>query len=171
MKIILCIASLLNLFVLHGLCNVLQSFDEDDMISCHFHFMCDLNETQKMRQMVEECSDQLQVIIWESMKEVFGLEGLYLPAESFDLYAETFCNQTDEGRMENFCGESFCTTEQYADARLSRVTRNNNDCKKFEDWFICQNPSLVGEYVMSLSTAVVGDEKNKLSSARPNWTF
>ncbi|GBN31049.1 hypothetical protein AVEN_249399-1 [Araneus ventricosus] len=45
------------------------------------------------------------------------------------------------------------------DARLSRVTKDNNDCKKFEDWFISHNPLPFGEYVMSLSTGVVGDEK------------
>ncbi|GBN12256.1 hypothetical protein AVEN_245733-1 [Araneus ventricosus] len=32
-------------------------------------------------------------------------------------------------QVENFCGASFCTTEQHVVARLSRVTRDNNDCK------------------------------------------
>ncbi|GBN85291.1 hypothetical protein AVEN_256589-1, partial [Araneus ventricosus] len=58
MKITLCITTLLNLCVLHGLCNVLQSFNNEDMISCHYHILCDLNETQRLRQMAEEISDQ-----------------------------------------------------------------------------------------------------------------
>ncbi|GBL75439.1 hypothetical protein AVEN_194623-1 [Araneus ventricosus] len=61
--------------------------------------------------------------------------------------------------MENFCGVSFCTAEQHADARLSRVTRDNNNYKKFEDRFTCHNPFPVGECVMSLSTGMVRDEK------------
>ncbi|GBO43421.1 hypothetical protein AVEN_91236-1 [Araneus ventricosus] len=62
-------------------------------------------------------------------------------------------------QVENSCGVSFCITGQHTDARLSRVTRGNNDCKKFEDWFICHHPLPVGEYVMLLSTGVVRDEK------------
>ncbi|GBL81112.1 hypothetical protein AVEN_83176-1 [Araneus ventricosus] len=61
--------------------------------------------------------------------------------------------------MENFCGVSYCTDEQHVDARLSRVTRNNNNYKKFEDWFIFYNPFPVGEFVMLLSTGMVRDEK------------
>ncbi|CAG9770015.1 unnamed protein product [Ceutorhynchus assimilis] len=61
-------------------------------------------------------------------------------------------------QVESFCGVSFCTTEQHVDARLSRITRDNSDCKKFVDWFLCHNPFPVGEYVMSLSTGVIGDE-------------
>ncbi|GBN23088.1 hypothetical protein AVEN_137777-1 [Araneus ventricosus] len=58
MKIILCIASLLNLLILHGVCNVLQSSEGEDMISCHYHFVCDLNETQKLLEL-EELSEQV----------------------------------------------------------------------------------------------------------------
>ncbi|GBL94308.1 hypothetical protein AVEN_16825-1 [Araneus ventricosus] len=61
--------------------------------------------------------------------------------------------------MENFCGVSFSNTEQHVEARLSRVIRNNNYCKKCEDWFICHNPFQVGEYLISLSAGVVRDEK------------
>ncbi|GBN51943.1 hypothetical protein AVEN_201743-1 [Araneus ventricosus] len=101
MKIIICFASLLNLFILHGLCNVLQSFDEEDMISCNFHYLCDLNETQKLRQIEEESSDQAKEILWECAKEGFSLEGHFVgrSPENIELYREIICNRTDEGRI------------------------------------------------------------------------
>ncbi|GBN03949.1 hypothetical protein AVEN_148789-1 [Araneus ventricosus] len=53
----------------------------------------------------------------------------------------------------------FAPLNNKVDAKLYRVTRNNNDWKKFEDWFICHNPFPAGEYLILLSTGVVGDEK------------
>ncbi|GBM85166.1 hypothetical protein AVEN_226225-1 [Araneus ventricosus] len=46
--------------------------------------------------------------------------------------------------MENFCGVSFCTAGQHVDGRLSRVTGDNSNFKKFEDWLICHDPFPVG---------------------------
>ncbi|GBN39704.1 hypothetical protein AVEN_217450-1 [Araneus ventricosus] len=51
-------------------------------------------------------------------------------------------------QVKNFCGVSFYTTEQHVDAKLSKVTRDNNDCKKFGDWFICHNHSHLGRIVI-----------------------
>ncbi|GBN12451.1 hypothetical protein AVEN_146685-1 [Araneus ventricosus] len=64
-------------------------------------------------------------------------------------------------QVENFCGASFCTTEQHVNAKLSKVTRDNNDCKDFEDWFIFLNPFPFLWHVSLISTGVVGDKKIK----------
>ncbi|GBM20432.1 hypothetical protein AVEN_137068-1 [Araneus ventricosus] len=74
-------------------------------------------------------------------------------------------------QVKNYCGVSFCTTEQNMESKLSKVTRDNNDCKKFEDWFIFLNPFPFLWHVSLISTGVVMDKKNKVSSVRPIWTF
>ncbi|GBO09149.1 hypothetical protein AVEN_140524-1 [Araneus ventricosus] len=62
-------------------------------------------------------------------------------------------------QVKNFYGVSFCTTAQHVDAKLSKVIRDNNDCKKFEDRFICHNPFPFGWLVSLMSTGVVEDKK------------
>lgn len=44
------------------------------------------------------------------------------------------------------------------DARLSRMSSDNNDCEKFGAWFFCHNPFPVREYVIFLSMGVAGNE-------------
>ncbi|GBN47588.1 hypothetical protein AVEN_249087-1 [Araneus ventricosus] len=101
MKIILSIASLLNLLILHGFCNVLQSFHEEDTISCHFHFVCDLNETQKMLEMEEDSSEQAKEMFWETSKEVFGMEGHY-SSDDIEVYRVDICSRPEEERNKGF---------------------------------------------------------------------
>ncbi|GBN23085.1 hypothetical protein AVEN_137775-1 [Araneus ventricosus] len=101
MKIILCIASLLNLFILHGICNVSQSFQEEDMITCHYHFVCDLNETRKLHEIERECSEQVKEFFSESLMEAFGTEDGY-SSEKFEFYRETVCKKTDLERKNVF---------------------------------------------------------------------
>ncbi|GBM89332.1 hypothetical protein AVEN_120902-1 [Araneus ventricosus] len=101
MKIILCFASLLNLFILHGICDVLQSFQEEDMITCHYHFVCDLNETRKLHEIERECSEQVKELFSKSLMETLGIEDGY-SSEKFEFYREFVCNMTDLERKKIF---------------------------------------------------------------------
>ncbi|GBN39190.1 hypothetical protein AVEN_19075-1 [Araneus ventricosus] len=101
MKTKLCIVSLLSFLILYGDCKVFQTFKDEEMISCYFHFLCDLNETDGMYQIVEESTDKVKVKFWEIMKEVFDvLAGQ--SREDFEVYKVTVCSYTEEGRKAAF---------------------------------------------------------------------
>ncbi|GBN37231.1 hypothetical protein AVEN_89626-1 [Araneus ventricosus] len=58
-------------------------------------------ETQKMRQIEEEFSDQVQEILKESMTKAFAMDVHYSP-EQFELYRVNICKQKDEERKKIF---------------------------------------------------------------------
>ncbi|GBN30653.1 hypothetical protein AVEN_102067-1 [Araneus ventricosus] len=97
MKTKLCIASLLSFLILYGDCNVSQNFNDEKVVSCYLHFLCDLHETDPVYQLVEESTDKVKVKFWEIMKEVYdAIDGQ--SREDFELYKVTICNYTEEGR-------------------------------------------------------------------------
>ncbi|GBN96709.1 hypothetical protein AVEN_259682-1 [Araneus ventricosus] len=88
MKTKLCIASLLSFLVLYGDCNVLQTFNDEELTSCYFHVLCDLHETEAMYQILEESSGKVKVKFWEAMKEVYDILGDQ-SLEDFEMYRAT----------------------------------------------------------------------------------
>ncbi|GBM22880.1 hypothetical protein AVEN_202145-1 [Araneus ventricosus] len=48
--------------------------------------------------------------------------------------------------------------EQNTDDRDSRILHDNEDVQELVDWFESHDPSPVPEFVMSISTGMVGDE-------------
>lgn len=61
-------------------------------------------------------------------------------------------------QIEDLCGLSFRTCEQHTDARDSRIIRDNKDVHKLVDWFKSHDPFTVSEFVISISTGILGDE-------------
>lgn len=61
-------------------------------------------------------------------------------------------------QVEEFCGVSLTTSEQHVDARDARVQRDNADLQKFIEWFQSHDPFPVTNFVMSISTGIVGDD-------------
>ncbi|GBN88645.1 hypothetical protein AVEN_228990-1 [Araneus ventricosus] len=53
---------------------------------------------------------------------------------------------------------SFTTSEQHTDARDSRILRDNEDVQELVGWFESHDPFYVSDFVMSISTGILGDE-------------
>jgi hypothetical protein len=66
-------------------------------------------------------------------------------------------------QLERFCDVSFVTSEQHADkhvdARVSRITTDNSDVQKFQDWFSFHDPFPEEIRIKSISTGLIGEEK------------
>jgi hypothetical protein len=62
-------------------------------------------------------------------------------------------------QLGRLCDVSFVISEQhrdkYVDARVSRITRNNSDVQKFQDWFSFHDPFPEEP----INTGLIGEEK------------
>ncbi len=61
-------------------------------------------------------------------------------------------------QVEDLCGVLFTTCEQQVDARDARILRDTKDVQKFVNWFESHDPFPASEFVMSISTGILGDE-------------
>ncbi|XP_054714645.1 uncharacterized protein LOC129224244 [Uloborus diversus] len=61
-------------------------------------------------------------------------------------------------KVEEFCNLSFVSTEQHADAKDSRITRDEADVQKLVNWFSSHDPFPNSEHLMSISNGIVADE-------------
>lgn len=59
--------------------------------------------------------------------------------------------------VEDFADEKSSTTEQHVDNSTSRLKRDLQDTKKFDDWLKSQNPFIKVDKIMSISTGITGD--------------
>jgi hypothetical protein len=66
-------------------------------------------------------------------------------------------------QLEQFFDVSFVTSEQYTDkhidARVSRITINNSDVQKFQNWFSFHDPFPEEVRMKPISTGLIGEEK------------
>lgn len=61
-------------------------------------------------------------------------------------------------QLEEFCGVEYNTTEQHVDARMTRVRRDEADVALLLQWFLAHDPFPNGQFIMSISTGVIGDK-------------
>ncbi|GBO14377.1 hypothetical protein AVEN_214168-1 [Araneus ventricosus] len=61
-------------------------------------------------------------------------------------------------QVEDFCGLSFATSEHHAEARDSRILCDNANILKLVGWLEFQNPFAVSDFVISISSGIMGDE-------------
>lgn len=59
--------------------------------------------------------------------------------------------------LEKYCGVYMENSEQHVDARLSWISRDNNDLNILLKWFSSHPPFLELNEIISISTGVVGD--------------
>ncbi|GBM70177.1 hypothetical protein AVEN_11761-1 [Araneus ventricosus] len=60
--------------------------------------------------------------------------------------------------QEDFCGLPSIISEHYIDARDSRILRDSEDVQKPVGSFESRDPFPVSDFVMSISTGILGDE-------------
>lgn len=61
--------------------------------------------------------------------------------------------------VEEFCGRDFATSEQHVDARASRVSRDNSDCEKMDQFFASHPPFIERSDLISIGNGVIADER------------
>ncbi|GBN66391.1 hypothetical protein AVEN_231622-1 [Araneus ventricosus] len=66
--------------------------------------------------------------------------------------------RTVSQQVEDFCGLSFTTSEHHTDATDSRILRDKENAQKLVGWFESHNPFPASDFVMSISTGILGDE-------------
>ncbi|GBM72192.1 hypothetical protein AVEN_203270-1 [Araneus ventricosus] len=75
----------------------------------------------------------------------------------FELFDTQFVNG-DATAIEDFCGLSFTTSEHNTDAKDSRILHGNEEVQKLTRWFESENPFSFSDFVISISTGILGDE-------------
>ncbi|GBL90070.1 hypothetical protein AVEN_135437-1 [Araneus ventricosus] len=61
-------------------------------------------------------------------------------------------------QVEVFCGLSFTTSEHHTHAGHSRILRDNEDVQKLVGWFESHDPFPFSDFVVPVSTGILGDE-------------
>ncbi|XP_055936668.1 uncharacterized protein LOC129966277 [Argiope bruennichi] len=98
MQKIFCTALLLIFFIPSRDFFLFPSFNNDEWISCFFHFVCGLNEYEEPFKILEEGSDQAKVLFAKCVHQVFGIEDPF-SREMFETFGSFLCNHTKEERM------------------------------------------------------------------------
>ncbi|GBM98652.1 hypothetical protein AVEN_273132-1 [Araneus ventricosus] len=61
--------------------------------------------------------------------------------------------------IEKFCGVDLTSSDQHLKISVSRVQRDNDDCKKMVEWFKHYNPFPENSNLISISPGIVGDSR------------
>ncbi|GBO39395.1 hypothetical protein AVEN_78310-1 [Araneus ventricosus] len=61
--------------------------------------------------------------------------------------------------IEKFCGVDLTSSDQHLKISVSKVQRDNNDCRKMVEWFKHYNPFPENSNLISVNTGVIGNSR------------